>query len=122
MSGRSVLAAFVALLGCTAVRRPAMTQGNEADPTAAAALEAAVPADAAPAPTGADTPAALFEARAKPVLESSCMPCHFPGGKMYDRLPFDKPETVASHSEGILRRIKDPEKRAALEAFLGANR
>jgi hypothetical protein len=81
-----------------------------------------VPAEAAPAqaPPGADTPASLFETRAKPVLVSSCMPCHFPGGKMYERLPFDDPGVVASHSEGILRRIKDPEKRAALEAFLGA--
>jgi hypothetical protein len=46
------------------------------------------------------------------------MPCHFPGGKMYDKLPFDDPDVVASHSEGILRRIKAQEKREPLEAWL----
>jgi hypothetical protein len=37
---------------------------------------------------------------------------------MYDRLPFDDPDVVASHSEGVLRRIKVPEKREPLEAWL----
>ncbi len=37
---------------------------------------------------------------------------------MYARLPFDDPTTVASHSGGILRRIKDPENKKALEAWL----
>jgi hypothetical protein len=36
---------------------------------------------------------------------------------MYDRLPFDRPETLASHREGALRRLNG-EDRAALEAWL----
>ena len=32
-----------------------------------------------------------FETQLKPIFQSKCMPCHFSGGKVYDRLPFDKP-------------------------------
>jgi hypothetical protein len=41
---------------------------------------------------------------------------------MYASLPFDDPSVVASHSEGVLRRIKDPETRQALETWLGKER
>src|ERR1041384_5073454 len=34
-----------------------------------------------------------FETQLEPIFKSKCMPCHFSGGKVYDRLPFDKPET-----------------------------
>ena len=74
---------------------------------------AALPALAPAADT--DT---VFHGTIKPIMASSCMPCHFPGGKMYASMPFDDPKTVASHSEGILRRIKAPEKREPLEAWL----
>jgi hypothetical protein len=36
------------------------------------------------------------------------------------RFTFDDPATVASHSGGIVRRIKDPESKKALEAWLAA--
>jgi hypothetical protein len=39
---------------------------------------------------------------------------------MYDRLPFDDPETVASHAEGILRRLKEPEDKATVEGWIKA--
>ena len=32
-----------------------------------------------------------FDTQLKPIFKSKCMPCHFEGGQMYDRLPFDKP-------------------------------
>lgn len=35
-----------------------------------------------------------FETQLKPIFQSKCMPCHFSGGKVYDRMPFDKPETI----------------------------
>ena len=83
---------------------------------------AAEPAPAAPAPppppAGAAAPAAdLFTASVRPILEAHCTPCHFPGGKMYDRLPFDRAETLSSHREGALRRLKG-EDRAAFEAWV----
>jgi hypothetical protein len=37
---------------------------------------------------------------------------------MYGSIPFDDPSVVASHAEGILRRIKAPEKREPLERWL----
>lgn len=59
-----------------------------------------------------------FEADLKPILQTRCTPCHFPGGKMYDRLPFDKQETIKAHPEGILKRIKDPDEVKKLKTFL----
>ena len=41
---------------------------------------------------------------------------------MYASMPFDSPDVVASHSEGILRRIKAPEKREPLESWLAVYR
>ena len=71
----------------------------------------AVPAPAAAAP---DT----FRAEIAPLLAQRCAPCHNPGGKMYDRLPFDDPATVAGHPEGILKRIKDPAEHALIERWI----
>jgi hypothetical protein len=123
-------AAFVAVVVTTACAtpRPATVPVAAAPSPAAADPPPVAPAPApAPSPSAPDppppTPAAAgasaeFEATIKPILVSSCMPCHFPGGKMYDKLPFDDPDVVASHSEGVLRRIKAPEKREPLEAWL----
>ena len=58
-----------------------------------------------------------FAASVRPVLQAHCAPCHEPGGKMYDRLPFDKGETIASHREGVLKRLKGDD-RAAVEQWL----
>ena len=59
-----------------------------------------------------------FTATVRPILVSHCAPCHEPGGKMYERLPFDRAETIASHSAGVLRRIKAPDEKAAIEKWL----
>ena len=56
----------------------------------------------------------------RPILASRCAPCHNPGGRMYERLPFDDAEVVASHREGVARRLKDPDERAAFERWLEA--
>lgn len=50
-----------------------------------------------------------FSAQVQPILVKKCSPCHFPGGKMYDRLPFDKDTTILNHETGILKRIKGEE-------------
>jgi hypothetical protein len=64
-------------------------------------------------------PAISFEKDIVPILKSRCSPCHFPGGKMYERMPFDKAKTLTDHHEGILRRIKDPAETDKLKTFLG---
>ena len=37
---------------------------------------------------------------------------------MYDRLPFDQPETIRQLGTKLFSRIKDPESQATIRAFL----
>lgn len=84
---------------------------------AAPAAEPAPPAEANPAAV-APAPSDVFRAQVAPILAQRCAPCHNPGGKMYDRLPFDDPATVAGHPEGILKRIKDPAEHSLIERWI----
>jgi hypothetical protein len=59
-----------------------------------------------------------FETQLKPIFQSKCMPCHFSGGQMYDRLPFDKPETIRKLGTRLFTRIKDENHRRLIEDFL----
>jgi hypothetical protein len=63
-----------------------------------------------------------FEKQVLPIMVKNCSPCHFTGGKMYERLPFDKDTTIIRHSERILSRIKKDEENALLKAFLLQNK
>lgn len=58
-----------------------------------------------------------FSTQIQPIMIKNCSPCHFPGGKMYDRLPFDKDTTIINHNAGILRRIKGDDN-ALIKAFV----
>lgn len=53
-----------------------------------------------------------------PVLQKSCSPCHFPGGKMYEKMPFDKLTTIINHQEGILRRTKNKPEMEPVRKFI----
>ncbi len=96
------------------------------DPTVTevkAAKVAAVP----PAPPEEQAPAnqrsVSLEADAEPslaILGARCQPCHFPGGKMYERLPFDRAETIETLGDRLFTRIKDPEERKVIQTFLDA--
>ena len=59
-----------------------------------------------------------FDTQVKPIFQSKCMPCHFSGGQMYDRLPFDKPETIRKLGTRVFTRIKDENHRRLIEDFL----
>jgi len=52
------------------------------------------------------------------MLQSKCMPCHFSGGQMYERLPFDKPATIRKLGTRLFTRIKEDDKRRLIENFL----
>ena len=67
----------------------------------------------APAPKSPD-----FARDVRPILERRCQPCHFEGGKMYARLPFDRPETVSKLGEKMFTRIKAPDEQKIIRAFL----
>lgn len=62
-----------------------------------------------------------FEKQVKPILVKNCSPCHFTGGKMYERLPFDKDTTILNHHEAILKRIKNEEENTILKNFVLQN-
>jgi len=50
-----------------------------------------------------------FNTQVQPILVKNCSPCHFTGGKMYDKLPFDKDTTIINHQATVLKRIKGEE-------------
>jgi hypothetical protein len=119
-----LLAAALAAGGCLRAhdnRQPAAP----AKPPAAAApsgpAQAAPPAVlslAAEAATPPPTTAVDFASQVRPVLEARCQPCHFAGGKMYDRLPFDDPATIRHLGERLFTRIKAEDEQALIRAFL----
>ena len=59
-----------------------------------------------------------FDSQVKPVLQSKCMPCHFSGGQMYERLPFDKAATIRKLGARLFTRIKEENDRRLIEDFL----
>jgi hypothetical protein len=59
-----------------------------------------------------------FETQLKPIFKSKCMPCHFSGGQVYERLPFDKPETIRKLGTKLFTRIKEENDRRLIEDFL----
>src|SRR5687768_1532136 len=58
-----------------------------------------------------------FANQVQPILVKNCSPCHFAGGKMYEKMPFDKDTTIINHEKGILKRIKG-EENALLRSFI----
>lgn len=59
-----------------------------------------------------------FARDVKPILEKRCQPCHFPGGKMHAKLPFDRPETIDKLGTKLFTRIKKDDEQAIIRAFL----
>jgi len=73
----------------------------------------------APVSTHSDLkPRVDFETQLKPIFQSKCMPCHFSGGKVYDRMPFDNPATIRKLGTKLFTRIKDENERRLIEEFL----
>ena len=112
MKVRHSLACLLALcaLACTHPR----LQGAEGTP----------PVLSPPTASVASTPPPIaahpvdFAAEIQPILESHCQPCHFPGGKMYERLPFDRGETIVGLGEKMFTRIKDEGEQGVIREFL----
>ena len=59
-----------------------------------------------------------FVTEIKPIFQARCQPCHFQGGKVYDQMPFDKPETITRLGAKLFTRIKDEKERALIRQFL----
>lgn len=60
----------------------------------------------------------VFQASVQPIFEKKCTPCHFKGGVMHEKLPFDKAETITHLGEKVFSRIKNEKDRAVIRAFL----
>ncbi len=60
----------------------------------------------------------VFARDVQPILEKRCQPCHFPGGTMHAKLPFDKPETIHHLGPQLFSRIKKEREQAVIRAFL----
>lgn len=71
-----------------------------------------------PATNNTGTAKVDFATQIKPLLESRCTPCHFAGGKMYQRLPFDRPETIYTLGTKLFTRIKDENEQRLIREFL----
>ena len=69
--------------------------------------------DSAKAPEKVD-----FQTQIKPVLQGKCQPCHFSGGQVYQRMPFDRPETIKTLGTKLFTRIKDENERRLIRDFL----
>ena len=67
-------------------------------------------------PGGIDT--VNYIAEVLPILQMKCTPCHFPGGKMYEKMPFDNSLTIVSHEAGVLKRFKDEQQIALIKQFI----
>jgi len=59
-----------------------------------------------------------FDSQLKPIFQARCQPCHFQGGKVYDSMPFDKPETITRLGEKLFTRIKDEKEQRLIREFL----
>jgi hypothetical protein len=75
----------------------------------------AVPAVGAHAPESAEVD---FATQIRPIFEARCTPCHFAGGKMYARLPFDRAETIYKLGTKLFTRIKAEHEQRLIREFL----
>jgi hypothetical protein len=66
--------------------------------------------------TVAESP--TFASDIRPMLQSRCQPCHFQGGQMYEKLPFDKPETITKLGTKLFTRIENEDERRVIREFL----
>jgi len=88
--------------------------GLRKGPSASASSGIASPVN----PSSTKPPRVDFKAQVKPILQLKCMPCHFSGGKMYDRLPFDRPDTIRKLGTKLFTRIQDENHRRVINDFL----
>jgi len=59
-----------------------------------------------------------FARDVRPILERRCQPCHFTGGKMYEKLPFDRAATIDRLGTRLFTRIKDKNEQEIIRRYL----
>lgn len=74
---------------------------------------------APPPAAGPEPPVRIeFAAQVLPLLQQKCSPCHFQGGRMYDRLPFDQEGTIRVLGTQMLSRMRDPLDQELIRTYL----
>ena len=111
------LATLMVILSLAGLCRCA-SGGSKPEPAgteAATEISAATPAPA----TGPGRPAPVdFAAQVLPLLQQKCSPCHFQGGRMYDRLPFDQEGTIRVLGTQMFSRLRDPLDQELIRTYL----
>ena len=69
-------------------------------------------------PGSTNTAKVDFDTQIEPLLKAKCQPCHFSGGKVFDKLPFDKPQTIKMLGTKLFTRIHDENERKLIRDFL----
>jgi len=59
-----------------------------------------------------------FDTQLKPIFEKRCQPCHFSGGKVYAKMPFDRGETIKRLGTKLFTRIKDTSEQELIRQYL----
>jgi hypothetical protein len=97
---------------------PAENRAPGPSPAGAADVKAEAPPAAPEAPPLPPADPVSFDLQVRPILEARCRPCHFEGGRMYARLPFDCPQTIRSLGTKLFTRIMREEERSSINLFL----
>ena len=114
---RELVAAFDRAAALLDQARAALPAGPIA---ASPAAPGAAPAAAAQGrAAGAQAPAQReFQKDVLPILAARCNPCHFPGGVMHDRMPFEVEGTARVLGTRLFTRLRDQEDEAVIRAWL----
>jgi hypothetical protein len=59
-----------------------------------------------------------FQKDILPLLQANCNPCHFPGGKMYVKLPFDDSSTLVKLGKKLNTRFKEKEQQKIINSWV----
>ena len=120
--------ALSSLAGCwacghTNARTKAITTASASDsastiPTANSSASTTANSGTKPATDASTSEKVDFQTHIRPVLQARCQPCHFSGGQVYQRMPFDRPETIRTLGTKLFTRIKEDNERRLIRDFL----
>ena len=106
-----LILALVVGFGCNACSM--LKRGAASTALAAGNTQAPKPVSSGATPGKID-----FTTQIRPILKARCQPCHFSGGKVYARMPFDRQETIKSLGTKLFTRIKDQKEQQLIREFL----
>ena len=61
-----------------------------------------------------------FKRDIAPLLKNNCTPCHFAGGKVFAKLPFDDYATVRSKAKRLNTRLKEDGQKKIVDGWIAS--